>query len=177
MPGPIFRSGERVSLHPVEEDDLDVFARARNDPALRVPLCIDSATNREALEEFHEETISEGDGYWFVVTADGEATGAVMFPDVREGDGLADLAYWILPEHQGEGLGREAVSLLLEYGFAELRLHRVRADCLVTNEASRGLLESLGFSREGRFREAVFQDGAYADVLRYGLLETEWRGV
>jgi len=177
MPGPIFRSGERVSLHPVEEDDLGAFARARNDPDLRVPLCIDSATNREALEEFHEDTVSGGDGYWFVATADDETVGAVTFPDVREGDGLADLAYWILPEHQGQGLGHEAVSLLLEYGFEELRLHRVRADCLATNEASRGLLESLGFSREGQFREAMFQDGAHVDVLRYGLLETEWSGV
>ncbi|QSG08271.1 GNAT family N-acetyltransferase [Halapricum desulfuricans] len=175
MPGPTFQSGERVSLRPVEEDDLDAFARARSDPDLRVPLCLDTQQNREALEEFHEETISGGDGRWFVVSADEATVGAVMFPDLREGDGVADLAYWILPEHQGEGFGREAVSLLLEYGFEELRLHRVRADCLATNDASRGLLESLGFSREGRFREAVFQNGTYVDTLRYGLLESEWR--
>lgn len=176
MPGPVFKSGERVALHTVEEEDLDAFARARSDPDLRVPLCIDSPENRDTLEEFHEETVSGGDGYWFVATVDDETVGAVMYPDVCESDGVAGLAYWILPEHQGEGYGREAVSQLLSYGFEELRLHRVRADCLATNDASRGLLESLGFAQEGRFREAKFRMGDRVDVLRYGLLADEWGG-
>lgn len=175
MPGPVFQSGERVSLHTVEEEDLDAFARARSDPDLRVPLCIDTPENRESLEEFHEETVSGGDGYWFVAAVDGETVGAVMFPELYESDGVADLAYWVLPEHQNEGYGSEAVSLLLDYGFDDLRLHRVRADCLASNDASRGLLESLGFTQEGRFREASFQDGTHVDVLRYGLLASEWR--
>lgn len=175
MPGPVFLSSERVALHTVEEEDLDAFARARSDPDLRVPLCIDTPQNRDGLEEFFEETISSEDGFWFVATADEETVGAAMFTDVRESAGVGEVAYWILPESQGEGYGREAVSLLLEYGFDELRLNRVEADCLVTNEASSGLLESLGFTREGQFREAAFQDGRHVDVLRYGLLADEWR--
>mgnify|MGYP000035352282 CR=1 FL=1 len=175
MPGPVFLSGERVRLHTVEEEDLDAFARARSDPDLRIPLCIDTPQNREGLEEFFEETISSDDGYWFVASVDEETVGAVMYPNVRESDGLGELAYWILPEYQGAGYGREAVSLLLEYGFEELRLNRIQADCVATNEASSGLLESLGFTREGQFREAVFQNGRHVDVRRYGLLADEWR--
>ncbi|MFB6188852.1 MAG: GNAT family N-acetyltransferase [Halapricum sp.] len=174
MPGPVFQSGERVNLHTVEEEDLDAFARARSDPDLRLPLCIDSPANRDALETFYEETISDDEGAWFVAAVDDETVGAVMFTAVDDSDGVGDLAYWILPEHQNEGYGREAVSLLLDYGFEELRLNRAQADILATNEPSRGLLESLGFSQEGRFREAAFQAGTYVDVLRYGLLADEW---
>lgn len=175
MPGPVFMSGERVSLHTVEEEDLDAFARAHSDPDLRVPLGIDAPGNRSTLETFFEETVSSRDGYWFVAVVDEETVGAAMLPEVDESNGVAALAYWILPEHQGEGYGREAVSLLLEYGFDELRLHRVWADCRVTNEASRGLLASLGFAEEGRFRDDAFEDGAHVDSLRYGLLADEWR--
>lgn len=175
MPGPVFMSGDRVALHTVEEADLDAFARARSDPDIRMPLSIDTPQNREGLESFFEETVSDEEGAWFVATVDEETVGAAMFPEVRESDGLGEIAYWILPEYQGEGYGREAVSLLLEYGFEELRLNRVAADCLATNDASRGLLESLGFSSEGRFREATFQHGSHVDVLRYGLLADEWR--
>lgn len=175
MPGPVFLSGERLTLNTVEEEDLDAFARARSDPDLRVPLSIDTPGNRSTLEEFHEETVSGGDGAWFVASVDGETVGAVAFTGLHESAGKGDLAYWVLPEHQGEGYGGEAVELLLEYGFDELRLHRVRADCIATNDASRGLLESLGFTQEGRFREAAFQEGTHVDVLRYGLLADEWR--
>jgi len=176
MTGPVFLSGEHVRLHTVEEEDLDAFARARSNPDLRLPLCIDTPRNRDGLEEFFEETVSDGDGYWFVARVDDETVGAAMLPNVRESDGLGELAYWILPEYQGQGYGREAVSLVLEYSFDELRLNRAQADCLATNSGSRGVLESLGFTQEGRFREAVFQGGEHVDILRYGLLAEEWRG-
>ncbi|MHB9288708.1 GNAT family N-acetyltransferase [Halobacteriales archaeon Cl-PHB] len=177
MPGPTFQAGDRVSLHTVEEDDLEVIARARSDPEVRVPLAIDSPTNSDGIEEFFEETVSDDeDGVHLLACVDEEVVGAVYFIDIDNAAGAADLAYWILPEHQGEGYGSAALSLLLEYGFLELRLNRVQADCLETNEASRGLLESLGFTQEGRFREREFLDGDYVDVLRYGLLIDEWRG-
>lgn len=176
MPGPVFQSGERVTLNTVEEEDLDAFARAQSDPDVRKPLGLVTPRNRDSLEEFFEERISGEDTVWFAAVTDDDIVGAVTFTEVHESHGVADLSYWILPEHQGEGYGREAVSLILSYGFDELRLHRVRADCYATNEGSIGLLESLGFTREGRFREAAFLDGAHEDVFRYGLLAEEWEG-
>lgn len=176
MPGPTFQSGERVSLHTVEEDDLDVVARARSDPDVRVPLAIDTPTNSDGIEEFFEETISDDeDGVHLLACVDEEVVGAMNFLDVDHTSGVANLAYWVLPEHQGEGYASEALSLVLEYGFDELRLNRVQADCLETNDASHGLLESFGFAQEGRFRDAEFLDGEHVDVLRYGLLAEEWR--
>jgi RimJ/RimL family protein N-acetyltransferase len=218
MPGPVFQSGARVSLHTVEEQDLDLYARAHADPDIRVPLTIDDVQNRDGLEELFEEDISDDDNVHLLATVDHETAttvadevsvarlldltsedeesdgsgavtdeseadedrrvpvGAVIFISVDESAGTASLAYWILPEFQGEGFGSEAVDLLLEYGFDELRLHRVQAHSLATNEGSIGLLESLGFEPEGRSRERQYLDGEYVDVLRYGLLEDEWRG-
>ena len=43
------------------------------------------------------------------------------------------------------------------------------------NEASRRLLESLGFAEEGRLREYRFIDGEYRDCVQYGLLRREYR--
>jgi ribosomal-protein-alanine N-acetyltransferase len=43
------------------------------------------------------------------------------------------------------------------------------------NDASRGLLESLGFTEEGRTRKDRFINGEYIDTIQYGLLRKEWR--
>lgn len=175
MPGPIFKTGDRVALHTVEREDLDVFARARNDPDVRVPLAIDAPQSQDAIEEFYEETISAKESVHLLAVVDGDPVGATALFDADPSSGAGDLAYWVLPEFQGNGYAKEALSLLLEYAFEELRLHRVQADLVATNDASRGLLESLQFTREGRFRDDEFQDGEYVDVLRYGLLAEEWR--
>lgn len=174
MPGPVFESGDRVALHTIEEDDLDVFARARNDPDVRRPLTLATPETMDSLEEFYEETISGRDGTHLLACVDEEPVGAVMLIGLDNESGTADLAYWILPEFQGEGYGADALDLLLRTGFRDQRLHRVQADVLATNDASRALLESLGFTEEGRFRDGQFQDGDYVDVLRYGLLADEW---
>lgn len=41
------------------------------------------------------------------------------------------------------------------------------------NEASMGLLESLGFSEEGRSRWAAYWNGEYTDAIKYSLLREE----
>lgn len=174
MPGPVFESGDCVALHTIEEDDLEVFARARNDPDVRRPLTLDQPFSGSDLEDFYEDTISAKEGTHLLACVDDDPIGAVMLINVDQNAGTGDLAYWLLPEYQGKGFGREALDLLLRTAFRDQRLHRVQADTLATNDASRGLLEAIGFVEEGRFRDAQFQSGAYVDVVRYGLLADEW---
>jgi RimJ/RimL family protein N-acetyltransferase len=68
----------------------------------------------------------------------------------------------------------EALSALLDYGFTELNLNRVEADTDPRNERSARLLERLGFSKEGLFRERFIVDGEVSDSAMYGLLRRDW---
>lgn len=83
-----------------------------------------------------------------------------------------DVGYWIAAEHQGEWFGKIAVSLLIDELYRMYPHSAVYARTLPTNEASRGLLESLGFSEEGRLRKEAFWDGEYRDIV-YSLLRAE----
>jgi RimJ/RimL family protein N-acetyltransferase len=65
---------------------------------------------------------------------------------------------------------------MVEYAFAERRLHKVVARALVTNEASPRVFERLGFREEGIQRDQKYVDGEYVDVVRYSLLRREWEG-
>ena len=38
-------------------------------------------------------------------------------------------------------------------------------------------LLGAGFEFEGRSKQAVYRDGAFRDVLRYGLLRKRWEGL
>jgi ribosomal-protein-alanine N-acetyltransferase len=77
--------------------------------------------------------------------------------------------------HRGQSYATEAARALLAYGFSDLDLHRIYAKTSSRNPGSYRVMERLGMRREAELREAEFHDGAWVDVLIYGLLAAEWR--
>ena len=66
-----------------------------------------------------------------------------------------------------------AVRAVLNYAFEKQGLHRVEAACLPTNEASKRLLERVGFQQEGYARAYLNINGQWRDHLLFGLLDTD----
>jgi ribosomal-protein-alanine N-acetyltransferase len=67
----------------------------------------------------------------------------------------------------------QAVSLVLDYAFDDLRLHRVEATCLVRNEPSSKLLLKLGFTEEGVARQSLCIDGRWQDHRTFAILQAD----
>ncbi len=75
----------------------------------------------------------------------------------------AILGFGIDGDQQGRGLMSEAVRATLTYAFDTLKLHRVTANHLPTNERSAQLLRKVGFVVEGYARDYLFIDGKFRD--------------
>jgi RimJ/RimL family protein N-acetyltransferase len=173
MPGPVFAEGERVELRTVEREDVEFVQRVQLDPGTRTHLGFVHPKSKEQVETFYENTIAATNGDTnLLVCDDGEALGAVDLFDVEHDHGT--VAYWLAPDARGEGYATEGLSLLLDYAFDTRGLHHVVAEVFEFNDASRALVERLGFEQEGRLREHVFARGEYHDVVQYGLLAEEW---
>jgi RimJ/RimL family protein N-acetyltransferase len=176
MPYTTFIEGDRVSLHPLEADDLDFVTEGVNHPQVRTAVGQSMPTSLARERRYYEELNERSDAMHVLVTADGERVGVVELDPLDRETGVVELAVWIHPERRRGGYAREAVSLVVDYAFSELRMHKVTANAYATNEASRGMLEAVGFVEEGVGREDGFFDGAYHDTHYFGLLEHEWDG-
>lgn len=88
-------------------------------------------------------------------------------------DWEADLDFEIAPEHWRQGYATEATAALIEYGFNEMKLHRISASCIAENRASARVLSKLGTREEGRLRENKFFKGRWWDTRIFGLLKDE----
>ena len=88
---------------------------------------------------------------------------------------VADIGYELAPDYWGQGYATEAAGAIIAFGFEELKLHRIWADCVAENVASARVLEKLGMRLEGRLRENQCFKGRRWDTLIYGLLITEWQ--
>jgi len=180
MPGPRIASGQRVTLRTLERDDLPFLQRAFANPELRYPVGTQLKTE-DQLEDWHEDESKDE----FLVCLDDAGPGRPdEDADVRPIGAITaedmdwrrpELAYWLVPEVHGEGYGAEALSLVVDYLFRTYDAPAVGAGVFAFNDASRGLLESLGFEEEGRVRKDRFIDGAYRDRIVYGLLREDWR--
>ncbi|MGX6603605.1 GNAT family N-acetyltransferase [Micromonosporaceae bacterium Da 78-11] len=95
---------------------------------------------------------------------------------VRLHDNLmqAEIGFTLATAYQGKGFATEAVSAVLDRLFRLQGLHKVTGECDARNTASAGLLERLGFTREGLLRQQTFIKNEWTDDLLYGLLAPEW---
>jgi RimJ/RimL family protein N-acetyltransferase len=69
---------------------------------------------------------------------------------------------------------REALRAFISHAFTGMNLSRLEADTDPRNEPSLQLLGSLGFVKEGHFRERWVVDGEVSDSAMFGLLRREW---
>jgi RimJ/RimL family protein N-acetyltransferase len=174
MPGPVFTAAEDVELRTIEREDLGFAQRALNDPDIRRGLAMSDPVTMDDEEAFYENAVVESDDVHLLVCADGGPAGVGGLNDLNATHGTAELGYWIAPEYHGNGYATTAARLLVDYGFRERRLHKVYANAFAFNEASRRVLEKVGFEREGVHREQAFVDGKHVDVYRYGLLRDDF---
>lgn len=181
MPGARVATGERVTLRTAEEEDAFFLQRAYTNAELRNSLNWDVKSRDGIAADLDDDLGFEN---LFVVCLDGEDAGPAS-PDedhvdrigaiiVGTDDHYSAIAYWLVPEVHGAGYGTEAVSLALDYNFRVYPHPTMHAKALATNEASRGLLESLGFTQEGELRKRAFRNGEYRDLVSYSLLREEW---
>ncbi len=120
-----------------------------------------------------EATQEQMDWYANMITEDSGRCWAICSPDNTIFYGVltlvfwnkehrkAETGYWIFPEHWGKGIVSEALGRALEYGFAEMNLHRVSAESDDDNAGSIAVLKKLGFIQEGTRRECEIKDGRF----------------
>jgi RimJ/RimL family protein N-acetyltransferase len=79
-----------------------------------------------------------------------------------------DMGYELDPNHWGKGYATEAARAALHFGFTQVNLHHISAQCVADNTGSAHVLEKLGMQQEGRLRENLYYKGRWWDTLLYG---------
>ena len=105
---------------------------------------------------------------------DGPVLGECNFSNIIRGPFHACfLGYKIDHRYEGYGLMLEALSAAIAYSFDVLRLHRVMANYVPTNERSGRLLRRLGFTVEGFARDYLLIDGEWRDHILTSLINVK----
>jgi [ribosomal protein S5]-alanine N-acetyltransferase len=170
----------RLLLRDFLPGDLGSLAAYRQDPLYQRYLPArpaGDADSRELLERFigwQEEEPRTRFQLAIVLSSSGELIGSAGLRRRAPDSLVADLGFELAPSFWGHGYATEAARALVEYGFSELRLHRIHAHCIAENDASARVLERVGMRKEGVMRDHEFFRERWWDVHWYGMLESDF---
>jgi len=170
-----------VFFRDFEERDVDAIYRWKNDEQLNSMIVGQwHPFTQEEAEKWVRGCMGEHETYkfWAICTNDDEKkiigwtalskidrqnqsvyTHSIVIGEKEYQDGFA----WI-----------ETVLFLFSYSFETLGMNRVYGESILGNKAS-NLVEALMFmTREGLFRQAVFQNGRFFDISYAAILRNEY---
>ncbi|WP_019037319.1 GNAT family N-acetyltransferase [Psychroflexus tropicus] len=125
----------------------------------------------EKLKKYQEKT---GILWALIEKSTGTFIGDFAFFNLDHKNDRAEIGYTLKPEFWKQGLMKEAMRSVFNFGFKDLYLHSLEANINPANENSRGLLLRMGFQKEAYFRENYFYNGEYLDSEIYSLLKSDF---
>ncbi|MEO0563658.1 MAG: GNAT family protein [Chloroflexota bacterium] len=133
---------------------------------------------QHAIKKYRERFTKKQSIRWvYTLKSTGDVIGMGSLQAITPPHLRAELAYEIDQNYWRQGYGAEAARAILNFGFSEMKLHRIEAITEPSNEASRALLEKVGFTYEGTLRARYFRNGKFLDDSYYGLLVTDWEAL
>ncbi|WP_283194694.1 GNAT family protein [Rhizobium sp. AN80A] len=167
----------RVRLRPASPDDAEARFALGTDAEIVKMFGVSSADvlpmTRHAAEQWALAQ-TQSPHVW-IIEVEKRLIGEIKLHSINDQDRRASMAIGIYdPSFLGKGIGTEAIRLLLQHAFRELKLHRIGIRVLAYNERAIRAYAKCGFIVEGRERETAFVDGKWHDDLMMGLLSTEF---
>src|SRR5215208_2472899 len=105
----------------------------------------------------------------------GEIIGMISLNHIDNRHRSAEVGYSLGNKYWRRGITKEALTLILDFGFNNLELVRIYAKVLHPNLPSIRLLQRAGFRYEGRIRKSVFRKGSWFDELIFALVDEDFR--
>ena len=163
--------GEKVLLRP-RRTDKDSFLKWFNDLEATQYLTIALPMMESEKKKWIENLATERKGIDVIMAIEDEqsnkAIGNCGLHNINRIDQHATFGIAIgEKEYWSKGFGTEATSLMVNYGFEQLNLHRIGSSVYSFNERSLKMHLSLDLKEEGRLRKRRFKNDWCRPVVFY----------
>ncbi|MBD0777704.1 GNAT family N-acetyltransferase [Maribacter sp. ANRC-HE7] len=103
--------------------------------------------------------------------------------DINKENNRAELGYWLAEPFWNKGITTEAAKAIISFGFEELKLNKIIAVYLTTNEASGKVMVKNGMIKEAEFKDHDVQrgytiaDNRYVSLIQYRMTKNEYESL
>lgn len=173
---------QKLSLRLITKSDLKAIHELQSFPEVDQYNTLGIPQNFKVTQKVMEPLLAankkeQPDYYTFAIELKkyGEFVGliALRLGDKKYND--AEVWFKLNPLFWGKGYATEALSKLIDFGFKDLKLHRIEAGCAVENVASAKVLEKAGMQPEGRRRKTLPLKTGWSDNFEFAILDSDKR--
>ena len=167
---------ERLLLRKLKSTDAKEMFFLRSDENVLRYLGKEPAKTIAEVEEFIgkvNKAIDQNDSIlWGIALLSAPATiiGTICLWNIKPENYRCEIGYLLHPAHWRKGIMKEAIYVVVDYGFTVLGCHSIEALLSPENIASTSALESTGFIKEGHLKESLYFDGKFSDTAIYSRL-------
>lgn len=171
-------AGDKVAIGPLRRDLVPLYHAWISNP--ETTQYLSEAGMVLTLEEeygWYESQLHDQATRYFTIYAlpDYQPIGTINLHQVNTRHHKANLGIMIgEPSMRGQGLGTEAVELVVDYGFNAMGLHNIWLTTYEFNIAGQRAYAKAGFTEVGRRRQCRYLNGRFWDEIHYDILASEF---
>lgn len=160
---------ERLICRNALPDDLHDLHAVYSDPHAMRYWSTGPDRDLETTQKRLDDMIHAEFGGYFVLQLDDQVIGTAGRHDGTE------IGYILAPSHWRKGLITEALKSIIPYLFQQFDLPELTADIDPRNEASRRVLERLGFTKTHEAKNTICLDGEWCDSVYFALTSAAYQ--
>ena len=158
----------------LKEIDLSLVFQWRNDASIRNSMFSQNKiTWDEHLAWFNKLQLDKSKKWLIYKNQANQESGVVYFKEIDDFQKTAFWGFYTSPDGM-PGSGTRMAVEALNMAFNELGLKKLSADVLDTNIKSITFHKKIGFIEEGCFRQQFYDGKQRINVVRFGMLASEW---
>ncbi len=170
--------GDRVYLSPLNSEDYEIYAKWMNDEVVTGNLGNDNCVYTIPMEKAYLENNPGTYNFSIILREDDRLIGNIglLAPDYI--NRTASISIYVgEKEDRNKGYGREAIKLLLNYGFNTLNLNNIMLSVFSYNEKAIKTYKKLGFKTFGVRKASRYYQGNLYDTVYMEILKDEFNEI
>lgn len=162
---------DRLLLRQFVENDLENVYKGLSHPDIIKYYGVSYQTLEATKEQmiFFADLEKNQTGIWFAVCSADNKTfyGAGGLNSLSKEHKKAEIGFWLISDYWGQGIMKEAMPLICNYGFENLELHRIEGFVESENKNCKNAMAKLDFHYEGTMKDCEIKNGRFISLDIY----------
>lgn len=158
-----------VELRKITIEDTENIVKWRNKQEVKKNFCIQEDLTKEDHLNWFTKKVQTGEVEQFIIIdrTTNNPVGSTYLRDIDMKNKKAEFGIFIGEDSaRNKGIGTDTTSLMLQYGFEQLKLNKVFLRVFSNNLGAIKAYEKAGFTYEGTAKEDILlPNGDYQDII------------